>query len=304
MTALLLAFALGLLGQTAGEEKTAEPWNIARTLSFEERSRSYHFHLPKSYDPKKATPVVLVLHGAGTNGRIMEYFCGLSGQADKSGFIAVYPDGTGANPLLTWNAGRFPPAAPGKKKPDDVGFLCKVLDDLATAANVDPERVYVVGLSNGGMMAYRFAAERSERVAGMVSIAGTLVTETWQPKYPMPVLHFHGTEDVLVPYMPTRGMRFMKGVDETMSLWAKANGCAEKPKEEEVSLGSGKGDLKVTRKAWSGGKEGTEVVLYTVKEGGHTWPGRDMAFGLLGKSARNISANDLMWEFFQKHPMK
>ena len=96
-------------------------------------------------------------------------------QADRSGFIAVYPNGTGVNPLYTWNAGWFPPVVPRVKRPDDVKFLAKVLDDLATVAAVDPTRIYVVGMSNGGMMAFRASAELSDRFAAMCSIAGTLV---------------------------------------------------------------------------------------------------------------------------------
>src|SRR5213595_2858031 len=102
MTSNIVVFAIALVGQIAAPTPPDTP-NVVRKLTFGGQDRFYHYHLPKSYDPKTPTPVVVVLHGAGTNGKIMELFCGMSKQADKSGFIACYPNGTGVDPLLTWN---------------------------------------------------------------------------------------------------------------------------------------------------------------------------------------------------------
>jgi polyhydroxybutyrate depolymerase len=128
-----------------------------------------------------------------------------------------------------------------------------------------------------------------------------------QPKRPVSVLHFHGTKDMMVPFngfdKQLSGLLRFKSVEATIQIWVKINGCPEKPVVTELK--SKEGDkTKVIRKTYGPGKEGSEVILYVIEGGGHTWPGRPMPFGLLGLSTKSISANDLMWEFFKKHPMK
>jgi polyhydroxybutyrate depolymerase len=95
----------------------------------------------------------------------------------------------------------------------------------------------------------------------------------------------------------------VKGAEETVATWAKLDGCADKPEAKEISAGK-KDGLKVTRKSYPPGKDGAEVVLYTIDGGGHTWPGGKLNPEFLGKTAKTISANDQIWEFFKKHPMK
>src|SRR5262245_25771252 len=135
------AWCLPLAALLAVHADPLGPGDHTRTLKVGDQERSYLVHVPKSYDGKKATPVVLALHGAAMNADMMEAWCGLDRKADEEGFLVVYPNGTGAGKLfLTWNAGGFP----GKlsNKMDDVGFIAGLLDDLAGAANVDAKRVY------------------------------------------------------------------------------------------------------------------------------------------------------------------
>lgn len=278
------------------------PGDHTRALMMGEQERSYLIHVPKSYDSKKPTPVVLALHGAAMNGPMMAWFSGLNKKSDTAGFIVVYPSGTGTEPFLTWNAGGFRRA----NKADDVAFIGKLLDDLATMLNVDQKRVYVCGMSNGGIMSYRLAAELSDRIAAIAPVAGTIAIEESHPKRPVPVIHFHGTQDTFVPFERLKGktpsfMRF-KSVEDSIQTWVKLNGCQEKPRTETISKDSD--EMKVARKTYGGSKDGAEVVLVIIEGGGHTWPGQPPPVGFIGKSAKNLSANDLMWEFFQKHPMK
>lgn len=296
MTSLLLTIAVACGGQLV-----IPGADVPRTLNVDGVKRSYYFHFPKSYDETKRTPVVVALHGAGTNGKLMERFTGMTQCAEQHGFIVVYPNGTGVGDLLlTWNAGFFP-AANGKR-PDDIKYLNAVLDDLATVANVDKKRIYVCGLSNGGMMAFRAAAEMSHRFAAMADVAGAIVVDSWQPQNPMPVLHIHGTKDPLVPYQGggKKGAEFLRfpSVDEAVLMCCKANGCEPTPKVTE--LPKSKDKYKVTKHDFGKGKSGAEVVLYVVENGGHTWPGR-AAPTLLGPSTNNIIANELMWDFFRRY---
>jgi polyhydroxybutyrate depolymerase len=94
----------------------------------------------------------------------------------------------------------------------------------------------------------------------------------------------------------------LKGVEESVQTWVKLNGCDEKPKTDVLSKDGD--EMKVTRSVYGGGKNGAEVVLIVIEGGGHTWPGQQPPVGFMGKSAKYISANDLMWEFFQKHTLK
>ena len=263
-------------------------------------------HVPPKYDPKTPTPVVLILHGAGTDATITVPFTGMSRKSDEAGFIAVYPNGTGIGPFQTWNAGGLSGLL-AEGKPDDVAFISKLLDDLATVVNVDAKRVYVTGISNGGMMAYKLAAELSDRIAAIAPVAGTMTMDTISPRRPVPVMHFHGTKDTFVPFngpsdKVPKFIRF-KSVEETIAAWAKANGCPAEPQlaDEPNKVDDG---TKVQRKTYGPGTDGAEVILWTIEGGGHTWPGMKAPVNFIGKSTQNISANDLMWEFFEKHPLK
>ena len=187
-----------------------------------------------------------------------------------------------------------------------MAFIGKLLDDLGTVVKVDEKRVYACGMSNGGMMCYRLAAELSDRIAAIAPVAGTIAIDESKPKRPVPVIHFHGTKDTFVPFEmgkdKTPSFMKLKGVEESIQTWVKLNGCEEKPKTDTLSKDGD--EMKVTRKTYGGGKEGAEVVLIVIEEGGHTWPGMTPPAAFMGKSAMNISANDLMWEFFKKHKLK
>jgi len=205
--------------------------------------------------------------------------------------------------FLIWNAGGFA----AKDRADDVAFIRALLDDLGVVVNVDPKRVYATGISNGGMMCYRLAAELSDRIAAVAPVAGTMAIEKASPKRPVPIIHFHGTADTLVPFngQGKDSPKFMKfqSVEDSIRTWVKIDGCAEKPEIVDLPVKTDNGTA-VQRKTFGGGKDGTEVVLIITKGGGHTWPGEEPPIGFIGKSTKNIAANDLLWDFFQKHPMK
>lgn len=267
-------------------------------------NRAYIVHIPSGYDPTKPQPVVLALHGAAMDGAMMEWFTGLNQTSDKNNFIVVYPTGTGLGLLQTWNAGGISPKLV-KDKADDVAFIGKVLDDLGTRIDVDAKRIYACGMSNGAMMCYRLAAEMSDRIAAIAPVAGTIAIDQSHPIRPVPVLHFHGTADQLVPFDHANtnpSIMTFKSVDQSIQTWVKLDGCNDKPTIDVLSKDGD--EMKVTRKTYGGGKDGSEVVLIVIEGGGHTWPGQKPPVEFIGKSAMNISADDLIWEFFKKHPMR
>ena len=302
---LLFFFAsiIPLHGEEVVKPSNLPPGDHARLLTVDGVLRTYTVHVPRGIVAEKPAAVVLVLHGAAMNGLMMVGFSGMNETADKHGFLAVYPSGTGAGPFRTWNAGGFPRRS---NKADDVKFIGAMLDELASVANVDAKRVFACGMSNGGMMSYRLAAEMSERIAAIAPVAGTIAIERSEPKRAVPVLHFHGTADKLVPYaMPVRRnpqiMR-LKSVADSVGTWVKLNGCNPEPVADVLTKDGAK--MRVIREVYKGGRDGAEVGLITIEGGGHTWPGQKSLVGLIGQSTSDISANELIWEFFTRHPMK
>jgi polyhydroxybutyrate depolymerase len=218
----------------------------------------------------------------------------------------VYPNGTGQREAaLFWNAGDWGKARL-RDPPDDVKFVAALLDDLETVANIDKKRIFATGISNGGMMCYKLAAELSDRTAAIAPIAGTQAFNNAKPKRAVSVLHFHGTADTLVPFdgPKTTSEKFLgfKSIDDTIRTWAKLDGCPEKPKIEPLPDKMDDGTT-VRRLTYGPGNDDSEVILIEITGGGHTWPGRSMPIELFGRCTRDISANDMMWEFFQRHPL-
>jgi polyhydroxybutyrate depolymerase len=281
-----------------------------RTVRVGDLDRRYRIYVPNKYDASSATPVVVVFHGGGGNPQGMIRLSGMNAKAEEAGFLVVYPFGTGSfsDTLLTFNGGECCGYAM-QNNVDDVGFTRELLDDLAKVANVDEDRVFATGLSNGGIMSHYVASELSDRIAAIAPVGGPLMMESPHNTRPVSVMHFHGTADAFAPFQGGYGKGFLgrskltsfRSVDHTIQSWVKANGCKKEP--EVVALPDKADDkMKVTRKTWGGGEEASEVVLIEIQGGGHTWPGQKPTVSLLGESTMDIAANDLMWEFFQKHP--
>jgi len=268
--------------------------------------RSCLVHIPKNYNPINPSAMVLVFHGAGTNAAMTVKFTGMNKKSDEEGFIAVYPNGTGAGPFLTWNAGVLQgDLASGK--PDDVAFINQLLEDLSGQINLDKKRIYATGISNGAMMCYKLASELGSKIAAIAPVAGTMGLDEVQLKQPLPVLHFHGTDDTFVPFEGpnSRTPKFMKfkSAEDTALIWAKANNCNLTCKEFDSKSLVDDG-TKIKNKLYSNSINGTEVHLIIIEGGGHTWPGMPPMVNFIGKSTKNISANDKIWEFFKKYQLQ
>ncbi len=263
--------------------------------------RSYYVHVPEGSDGATSLPVVLALHGAFSTARKFERESGLSLLADREGFLVVYPQGIGLGDLFRhWNSGHCCGKA-RKMNLDDVGFALAAVDDVARRNPVDRSRLYVVGHSNGGMLAYRIAAERSEAVAAVAAVSATIGgvpaanEPEWTvplPKHPVPVLAVHGRADTHVPYEggraeKSRGKSNMISVARSVDLWVNANGCDPDPQVENMN-----GNL-VERQSWSGCGDDAEVLLYSLEGWGHDWPVVDSLGG--------FDATATIWRFFERH---
>lgn len=273
--------------------------------------RHYIVHVPPRAEAQPA--VVLNFHGGGAHARVHQEYVRMDALADREGFLAVYPDGTGPlrRRFLTWNGGTCCGVAAGTQV-DDVGFVRALLDDLAERTSYDPARVYATGLSNGAMMSYRLAAELSERIAAIAPVAGSMVLAHFAPKRAVPVMHIHSVDDgralygggLGAPYPLANTRVLHPPVEERLGEWARANGCGPEPevRERHEWRRSAASPLHTaTRYAYPHCK--AETALWKLTGAGHVWPGGvlDYLTWLLGPGTRVIDANEEMWRFFSRH---
>jgi polyhydroxybutyrate depolymerase len=285
-------------------------------LDVQGMARHAFYHLPPGEAPAGGWPLVVALHGGGSTPRGMLHFTQLTREADRHGFIVLMPAGTGpSQEFLTWNAGRCCGHA-ARRQTDDIAFLATLLDDALARWKVDPGRVYATGISNGGMMCYRAAAELNDRFAAIAPVAGALVCDPPLLERGVPAIHFHGTSDEFVPYAGGRGARSLRRVDfpsvaDSLSRWRTA--CRFDPAFDESLLFSGKEaassqewspmadrHLTVTRIVHARHDEADTLVEIRIVGGGHTWPGVAPPLPMMGPTLMSLSASDMIWEFFSQ----
>jgi polyhydroxybutyrate depolymerase len=255
------------------------------------QKREYLLYVPRSYDRAKPTPLVISLHAAAVWPAQQMSLSGWNRLADEQGFIVVYPSGSNR----IWHVNR------GTGLMRDVRFISDLIDTLEAAYNIDPRRIYANGMSLGGGMAFVLYCTLSDRIAavGMVAAAQTLPWSWCTDHRPVPMIAFHGTAD-LVPYQggpspdPFNPLTF-PAVRDWAANWARRNRCGPNPVESVVAAD-------VTRLQYADCADDAGVALFTVKGGGHQWPGgKPLPDFLLGPYTRSIDATSQVWAFFREH---
>jgi polyhydroxybutyrate depolymerase len=280
-------------------------------LQHDGRSRRYIVHVPRRGD-SAARPLVLVLHGAADDAVENRKWLDLDAVADREGFVTVYPDGTGpfGDRLHMWNSGACCGSAQWGGV-DDVGFLLAVLDDVGRRTRIDAARVYVTGLSNGGMMAYRLAAEASDRIAAIAPVAGARAAALGDGVRTMPVMHVHSVDDPVVPFAGGETVIFPlvytiahPAVEAVVRDWALHDRCPDVPAEATPSISpTGESSTQsVTRTTWGPCAGDSEVVLWRIRGAGHVWPGSRATFRdlFVGPATSVIDVREEMWRFFRR----
>ncbi|MEO0077764.1 MAG: PHB depolymerase family esterase, partial [candidate division WOR-3 bacterium] len=283
----------------------AESTTTVGTIIHRGIKRHYVLHLPVNPSSGQPLPLVIVLHGGGGDAAKVEALTGFSRLADTAGFVVAYPEAVNRH----WNDGRNVRRFKAQREQvDDVGFIELLIDQLVRERRVDHKRVYATGISNGGMMCHRLGIELGDRLAAIAPVAAGLPEPLAEvrPAHPVSVLAINGTADPLVPYAGGGvGLRHKRGrvlsAPGTACFWVQANGCAEPAVVETLPAADSTDRTKVVRSHWSGGRESSEVLLYTVVGGGHTWPSGTRRPRSFGRTSRNIDATRAIWEFFKKH---
>ena len=296
-------------------EKRALPASHRIQLRYAGLDRSYIFHVPARVTAgEPPLPVVLNFHGATSNGEQQERYSGMDAAADRDGFVAVYPNGTGRGArVLFWNAGGCCGYAM-RNNVDDVGFARALLGDLADRVAIDRRRVYATGLSNGAMMAFRLGVEAQDRIAAIAPVEGALMIEVKALARPMPLMLFNSVDDRYVPYNGRFG-RLGKiahvvpypAVDEELARWRGFDSCPAEPKigpELHGQAGSADAANSATRYEWGPCANGSRIVLWKLTGSGHVWPGTPHAVSWLGRSTTVIDGNEEMWRFFRDYSLK
>jgi polyhydroxybutyrate depolymerase len=258
------------------------------------QKRKYLLYVPKSYDRTRPTPLVISMHGAGGWPVQQMDLSQWNRVADENGFIVVYPSGIeGAGPRV-WHVGPSPMK--------DVRFISQLIDKLEADYNIDRARIYANGLSNGGGMSFVLSCTMSDRIAavGLVASAQTLPWRWCTDPRPVPMIAFHGTADPLTPYKGGTtwiAARSFPDISKWAANWARRNRCGAKPVESAVAAD-------ITRREYPNCADDAAVVLYTIRGGGHTWPGGGpLPEWFCGRTSRSIDASSQMWAFFREHPL-
>ena len=268
------------------------------------RLRTYYLHIPKSYKPDRPMPLVLVFHGSGGSGRSIATATRFNDLADKKGFIVVYPNGIDHH----WSDGR----GVFSQQVDDVSFVSALIAHVRQLRNIDSRRIYATGFSNGGMLTQALACELSDRIAGFVSVAGTLpanLAPSCQPETPVSVLMINGTSDRSVPYAGGKigGVgREVVSVPKMVELWRQHNRCDSRAKVQKLPNTAPNHSNQVEISRYSGCSGGSEVMLVTVIGGGHSWPGGDASQNVKAHQTdvkAGIDASKAIWDFFQRHAL-
>jgi len=257
--------------------------------------REYLLYVPRSYDPTKPAPLVISLHGAGCWPVLQRNFSGWNRLADREGFIVVYPAGVVRGARI-WRVSRGPGLT------QDVRFIADLIDKLASTYNIDRNRIYANGLSNGGGMSFALSCTLRDRIAavGLVGSAQTLPFQWCPDPRPVPMINFHGTGDPMMPYEGGTtwiASEVFPSASMWTAKWAKRNRCDAKPVESAAASD-------VMRREYIHCADDADVVFYTIRGGGHTWPGGEqLPEWFAGPTSRSIDATSVMWDFFRAHPL-
>lgn len=271
LLSLLLA-GCALTGNVRSHSDSTLAGTHRRFLETENGRRSYWLHVPPGNRQEGPLPLLIVLHGHGGTGRRMMRLTGLNRLADEEGLLVAYPDGESwwNIPWGSWNAGYCCGYAQHRQV-NDLDFLNLLMDDLQEVYPVDSRQVSIIGVSNGGMMAYRAGCALAERLSAIWIIAGAMPPGPCEPETPLSVMIVHGTEDSYVLYhggdSPKSGYkRRDASVEDAVRFWVNHNRLSMTPDRLEQGA--------VIEERYQGDDHRIRVILYTIQGAGHHWPGR------------------------------
>ncbi len=237
-------------------------------------ARPAALYVPDDYDPARAWPLVLLLHGYGTSGFMVAAHFGAVERVTSQGFVLLAPEGSlDADGKQFWNASASCCDFDGSGV-DDVGYLRSLIGEARQVLNIDAGRVYLLGYSNGAFLAQRMACDASDVVTGIGALAGSIATGfACTPARPVSILSIHGTADDTIPFAggAFMGLAEFVGADALVGGWKVRNGCSQPaapaaaPRDCDITVDG----AETTNSGWSGCDRGTRVDLWTLAGSGH-----------------------------------
>jgi polyhydroxybutyrate depolymerase len=268
-------------------------------------ARTVIVHLPAGYSARKPLPLVLNLHGSTSTAAQEETFSGMDGTADASSFVVAYPQGDIPSAWgFDWNVPNDPAASGGRVRagaPDDVAFLVGLVSILQHRYCIDSRRIFATGFSGGARMISQLGCRAASTFAAIAPVSGLRMPAPCHSSRPMPVIAFHGTADLIVPYNGYAGIPAANSIPGAAQGWAQHDGCSQHPARSRPAPS-------VTLTRYRGCRAGAMVELYTISGEGHEWPGGPPMPGLLtavlGPQSSAVDADTVIWTFFQQHARK
>lgn len=289
--------------EAAPPQVLSQPGTYTLSLQHAGQARSYLVHVPRGYRHGQPTPVVFAFHGGGGHMELQAgTHYGLTEKADQAGFIAVFPNGYSRFPggkLATWNAGACCGSARDEGV-DDVGFVRAIVQRLPAHLTVNSQRVFAIGMSNGGMFSHRLACDMADTFRAIAAVAGTDNALQCQPSHPVSVLHIHAQDDTHVLFQGGAGpdafrdsskVTAFTSVPETMARWVQRNQCSSTPQRVHTVPGA-------YCEAYPACAGHAQVQLCVTDTGGHSWPGGSKVRTVGTPPSQALHATDLAWDFF------
>ena len=258
--------------------------------------RSYTTYIPAIYNTSQPTPLVFNFHGLTGNSTIAMWHADFRSIADTANFIIVHPLGS-LNSLgeTHWNVGQIGTSI------NDIDFISKLLDSLSLEYNINFDRVYCTGMSNGAYMSYRLACELSDKIAAIAPVAGSYISymlNNCNPTHSTPVLHIHGVADSSSIYYGNTGVESIAGI---ISYWVNYNQCDTQSLFTPIANINLIDSSVVEHYAWKNGVNGVEVEHFKIIDGGHTWPGSNFPNSNGGITNHDINASLEIWKFLSRY---
>ncbi len=281
--------ALLFLSISAFSQKT-----VIDSIKTGEIFRNYRLYIPKSYDPKTASALVVDMHGYTSNALQEQAYSNFMPIADTANFIVVYPNGTVYGGSQFWNAGISPTLV------NDVDFISTLIDHISSQYTIDPNSVYACGMSNGGFMSHTLACALNNKIAAIASVTGSMFVTQYGNCFPgrvVPVMQIQGTADNTVPYT---GNSAMLPIDTLIGFWVKKNKCDPTPLIDSVPDIDKADSCKAVHYLYKDGDLGATCEFYKVLNGGHTWPGSPYKIGVTNQ---DFNATEKIWLFFRKYKL-
>lgn len=295
-----LCICLVMLSCGKDDPKPAE-YRFSEQVVVDGIRRTYIIKLPQNYyQNDSARAMVIGLHGTGGSADQFEKAYGVDQKADEAGFVAVYPDGVqkqdglGLLKIRTWNAGTCCDFAMYTNV-NDVKFISTLIDNISSRFHINRKKVYVTGMSNGGMMAYRLASELPDKIAAAGIVSATMVAPKDASKQGVvPIIHIHSALDTKVPFAGGDGIGdyIFPPVMEGINYWVNRNHCAADPVAEQRQG--------YTLQSWKNGAGSVLIQCYLTEDGGHAWPSSAPQGRMGDTPSTAVNATNLIWDFFKR----